>query len=114
MAEDAGRVSLGPVESSGGMAGDSRWIPGDGGAAPDGCAQEDSDGRTKLRAVLRDFGSAWEIERVPPGAAWVAVTRRGSWVHVIAAHDLDTLRGKIEAAQREETAPGPGPRPPAT
>ncbi|MCW2909038.1 MAG: hypothetical protein JWL68_3827, partial [Actinomycetia bacterium] len=51
---------------------------------------------------------AWEIERVPPGAAWVAVTRRGSWVHVIAAHDLDTLRDKIEAARREETAPDPG------
>jgi len=31
----------------------------------------------------------------------VAVTRRGSWVHVIAAHDRDTLRTKIEAAQRE-------------
>jgi hypothetical protein len=37
----------------------------------------------------------------------VAVTRRGSWVHVIAAHDLDTLRTKIEAAQREETPPAP-------
>jgi hypothetical protein len=90
------------------MAGDSRWIPGDGGAATDGRAQEGSDGRDKLRAVLRDFGAAWEIERVPPGAAWVAVTRRGSWVHVIAAHDLDTLRGKIEATQREEAAPESG------
>jgi hypothetical protein len=58
--------------------------------------------------VLRDFGAAWEIERVPPGAAWVAVTRRGSWVHVIADHDLDTLRDKIEAARREEAAPDPG------
>jgi hypothetical protein len=34
-------------------------------------------------------------------------------VHVIAAHDLDTLRGKIEAAQRAETSPDPGSRPPA-
>ena len=56
----------------------------------------------------RDSGSAWEIERVSPGAAWVAVTRRGSWVHVIAAHDLGTLRGKIEAAQRAEAAPESG------
>jgi hypothetical protein len=64
------------------------------------------DERTQLRAVMRDFGPDWEIERVPPGAAWVAVTRRGSWVHVIAAHDLDTLRTKIEAAEREETPPG--------
>jgi hypothetical protein len=64
------------------------------------------DERTQLRAVIRDYGPAWEIERVPPGAAWVAVTRRGSWVHVIAAHDLGTLRTKIEAAQREEPMPG--------
>jgi hypothetical protein len=69
------------------------------------------DERTQLRAVMRDFGPAWEIERVPPGAAWVAVTRRGSWVHVIAAHDLGTLRTKIEAAQREETPPASAPSP---
>jgi hypothetical protein len=56
---------------------------------------------------MRDFGPAWEIERVPPGAAWAAVSRRGSWVHVIATHDLDTLRTKIEAAQREETMAAP-------
>jgi hypothetical protein len=56
---------------------------------------------------MRGFGPDWEIERVPPGAAWVAVTRRGSWVHVIAAHDLDTLRTKIEAAQREEIMAAP-------
>jgi hypothetical protein len=37
----------------------------------------------------------------------VAVTRRSSWVHVIAAHELDTLRTKIEAAQREETMAAP-------
>jgi hypothetical protein len=76
---------------------------GDGGTLGDGGEDE----RTQLRAVMRDFGPAWEIERVPPGAAWVAVTRRGSWVHVIAAHDLDTLRTKIEAAQREDTMPAP-------
>ena len=84
---------------------------GVGGTLGDGGQDE----RTQLRAVMRDFGPAWEIERVPPGAAWVAVTRRGSWVHVIAAHDLDTLRTKIEAAQREETMPAPaspGPQPP--
>ena len=69
------------------------------------------DERTQLRAVMRDFGPAWEIERVPPGAAWVAVTRRGSWVHVIAAHDLDTLRTKIETAELEETGRASAPSP---
>jgi hypothetical protein len=91
----------GGVRSSGGGAGVG-GNPGNSG----------EDERTQLRAVMRDFGPDWEIERVPPGAAWVAVTRRGSWVHVIAAHDLDTLRTKIEAAQREEimAAPAsPGP-----
>jgi hypothetical protein len=29
-------------------------------------------------------------------------------VHVIAAHDLDTLRDKIEAARREEAGADPG------
>ena len=69
------------------------------------------DERTQLRAVMRDFGPAWEIERVPPGAVWVAVTRRGSWVHVIAAHDLDTLRTKIETAELEETGRASAPSP---
>jgi len=80
---------------------------GVGGTLGDGGQDE----RTQLRAVMRDFGPAWEIERVPPGAAWVAVTRRGSWVHVIAAHDLDTLRTKIEAAELEETPPASAPSP---
>jgi hypothetical protein len=80
-----------------------RGTVGVGGGGTLGDRGEDE--RTQLRAVMRDFGPAWEIERVPPGAAWVAVTRRGSWVHVIAAHDLGTLRTKIEAAQSEETPP---------
>src|ERR1700733_4314968 len=37
-----------------------------GGTLGDGGEDE----RTQLRAVMRDFGPAWEIERVPPGAAW--------------------------------------------
>lgn len=97
--EEPGRDALGPASSSG--TGGQR----PGVAGTDGRVQDEG---TQLRAVMRDFGPAWEIERVPPGAAWVAVTRRGSWVHVIAAHDLDTLRAKIESAQREDTAPEPG------
>jgi hypothetical protein len=91
---DRGTVGVGVVVVVGGTLGD-----------------RGEDERTQLRAVMRDFGPAWEIERVPPGAAWVAVTRRGSWVHVIAAHDLGTLRTKIEAAQREETPPASAPSP---
>jgi hypothetical protein len=97
---DRGTVEVG-VDGTGGVGVGAGGTLGDGG----------QDERTQLRAVMRDFGPAWEIERVPPGAAWVAVTRRGSWVHVIAAHDLDTLRTKIEAAQREETPPASAPSP---
>jgi hypothetical protein len=105
MTEDPGRDALGPAHSGGTV--------GVGGTAGVGGTLGDSgeDERAQLRAVMRDFGPAWEIERVPPGAAWVAVTRRGSWVHVIAAHDLDTLRTKIKAAQREDTTPAPAPSP---
>jgi hypothetical protein len=129
MTERPGRDGLGPAHSSG-TVGDRGTIGGGGdatvgvGVGDRGSVEGGGDGtvavgvggtpgvsgedeRTQLRAVMRDFGPAWEIERVPPGAAWVAVTRRGSWVHVIAAHDLDTLRTKIEAAQREETMPAP-------
>jgi hypothetical protein len=99
MTKEPGRGDLAPAHSS--------ETAGDRGTVDVGGTLGDrgEDERTQLRAVMRDFGPAWEIERVPPGAAWVAVTRRGSWVHVIAAHDLGTLRTKIEAAQSEETPP---------
>ena len=90
---------LGPAHSSeivgvGGTAGVTVGVAvGDCGTTGGGVTLGGSGGdeRTQIRAVMRDFGPAWEIERVPPGAAGVTVTRRGSWVHVIAAHDLDTL-----------------------
>jgi hypothetical protein len=59
------------------------------------------DASGKLRALMRDFGARWEIEQ---GAAWVACTRNGSFTHVIAAHSLDDLRARIEAAIQEESA----------
>src|ERR1700722_16792640 len=113
MTKEPGRADLAPAHSSE-TVGD-RGTVGVGGTPGD----RGEDERTQLRAVMQDFGPAWEIERIPPGAAWVAVTRRGSWVHVIAAHDLGTLRTKIEAAQREETMPSPAssrpsPLPPAS
>jgi len=133
MTEEPGRGDLGPADSSGtvgdpggtlgvGATGDcgavGTSVGGDVGVSDRGTVDvggtlgdRGEDERTQLRAVMRDFGPAWEIERVPPGAAWVAVTRRGSWVHVIAAHDLDTLRTKIETAELEETGRASSPSP---
>jgi hypothetical protein len=37
-----------------------------------------------------------------PGSAWVAVTRIGSFVRVIAAHDLDELRAELKKADAED------------
>jgi hypothetical protein len=127
MTKQPGRDALGPAQSSSGTGVDRGTASADRGTAGVGAGPDAGAGAEvgvgvggtvgdngeggKLRAVMRDFGPAWEIEQVPPGAAWVAVTRRGSWVHVIAAHDLDTLRAKIEAAQREETAPASAPSP---
>jgi hypothetical protein len=119
MTEQPGREDLAPAHSSetvgdrgtvgvgvSGAVGDRGTVSTGVGVGVGGTLGDRGEGeRTQLRAVMQDFGPAWEIERVPPGAAWVAVTRRGSWVHVIAAHDLGTLRTKIEAAQREETPP---------
>ncbi len=53
-------------------------------------------------ALARDF-AAWEIDRFcmrPP--TWVAVIRRGTLTHVLAAHDLDDLRAKLQRATAEE------------
>jgi len=52
----------------------------------------------KLAALARAF-AAREIERFctrPP--TWVAVLRRGTFTRVLAAHDLDDLRAKLEKA----------------
>ncbi len=64
-----------------------------GGLAPEAVSDEQG----KLRGLLLDFGGRWEIEQ---GAAWVACTRNGTFVHVIAAHSLDDLRTKIAAAEQ--------------
>jgi hypothetical protein len=52
--------------------------------------------------LFREYGRRWEIEHVDPGSAWVAVTRDGSFVHVIAAHDLDELRAELKKAEAED------------
>jgi hypothetical protein len=58
----------------------------------------------KLGGVLRDFGSKWEIERLDPGSAWVAVSRDGGFTQVIAAGDLDTLRSTLGMTSTDHTS----------
>ncbi len=55
----------------------------------------------KLPALLRDFAD-WQIERFGISPAWVAVTRRGTFTHTLAAHDLDELRAKLAKATAED------------
>jgi hypothetical protein len=50
-----------------------------------------SAGSGKLAGLFREYCHRWEIEQLDPGSAWVAVTRIGSFVQVIAARDLDEL-----------------------
>ena len=51
----------------------------------------------KLPALIRDFAD-WQIERFGISPAWIAVTRRSTFTHILAAHDLDELRAKLEKA----------------
>ncbi len=53
-----------------------------------------SAGPGKLAGLFHEYGHSWEIEHVDPGSAWVPVTRHGSFVQVIATHDLDELRAE--------------------
>ena len=62
-----------------------------------------SAGSGKLAGLFREYGHSWEIEHLDPGSAWVAVTRNGSFVQVIAAHDLDELRAELKKAEAEES-----------
>jgi hypothetical protein len=61
-----------------------------------------SAGSGKLAGLFHEYGHRWEIEHVDPGSAWVAVTRNGSFVQVIAAHDLDELRAELKKAEAED------------
>ena len=51
----------------------------------------------KLTALAWDY-PAWDIQRVSLRPAWVAVLRRGTLIRVIAAHDLEDLRAKLNKA----------------
>ncbi len=56
----------------------------------------------RLAGLLAEYGDRWEIEELDPGSAWVAVTRRGSFMHVLAAHDIDDLRAKLQTAAADD------------
>ena len=49
----------------------------------------------KLAAIMADFGGQWELERLDPGSAWVAVSHDGQRTQIIAAEDLDSLRSTL-------------------
>lgn len=61
-----------------------------------------SAGSGKLAGLFREYGHRREIEQLDPGSAGVAVTRIGSFVHVIAAHDLDEPRAELMNADAED------------
>lgn len=51
----------------------------------------------RLAALARDFPS-WQVQRINLRPTYVAVLQRGTFTHVIAAHDLDDLRTKMGKA----------------
>jgi len=63
---------------------------------------QDGAGSGKLAGLFREYGHRWQIEQLDPGSAWVAVTRIGSFVQVIAAHILDELRAELKEADAED------------
>ena len=57
----------------------------------------------KLAAILADFGSQWDVERLDPGSAWVAVRHDSHHTQIIAAEDLDSLRDTLIMACTDQT-----------
>lgn len=51
-----------------------------------------------LGEIQRAFGSLWQVERIDPGSAWLAVSRGGTAVRAVVADDLDGLRDKLDRA----------------
>ena len=62
----------------------------------------------KLAAIVADFGSQWEVERLDPGSTWVAVSHDGRRTQIIAAEDLDSLRSTVVMASTDHTPPSNG------
>ena len=57
----------------------------------------------KLAAIVADFADQWEVERLDPGSAWVAVSRDGHRTQIIAADDLDTFRDTLVMTSADHT-----------
>jgi hypothetical protein len=55
----------------------------------------------KLAAIMADFADQWEVERLDPGSAWVAVSHDSHHTQIIAAEDLDTLRSMLVMASAD-------------
>jgi hypothetical protein len=54
---------------------------------------------SRLERILGEHGQRWQIER--DGSVWTATEHQSpTALHVIVAHDLDTLEQKIMEAER--------------
>jgi hypothetical protein len=59
----------------------------------------------ELAAVISDYGDEWQVQHIDPGTAWIALCRGDDGVmRVVAANDLDSLRGRLSRG------PGEAPR----
>lgn len=56
-----------------------------------------------LAKLFREFGDRWDIEQIPRGTQWIAVFREsgGDYVRMVAAHDVHTLRFRMNAVENE-------------
>jgi hypothetical protein len=63
-------------------------------------------GDASLAKLYRDFGQRWQIAQIPPGAKWIALLREpgGDYAVLVAAHEVGTLRFRMNAAERAEPA----------
>ena len=63
-----------------------------------------------LARLYKDFGDRWEIEPIPPGTRWLAVDREsgGDLIRFVLAHEVGTLRFRLNRAEQEEPGQGAG------
>ncbi len=61
-------------------------------------------GDASFAKLYRDYGQRWDIEQIPPGTKWIAVLHEsgGDYVIMVAAHDVHSLRSRMDHAEREE------------